>query len=67
VNRHHEEVGTCRVGLEVFMVAINGHMEKMNLEDLVEVGSNDEVVVETCDMKVVVSYHLEIAVVVVGA
>jgi hypothetical protein len=36
VNRHHEEVGTCRVGLEV---AMNGHMEKVNLEDLVVVGA----------------------------
>lgn len=46
------------------MVAVNGHMEKMNLEDLVEVGSNDEVVVKRCDLGVVVSCHLEIEVVV---
>jgi hypothetical protein len=57
-------VGTYRVGLEVVMVAVNGHMEKMNLEDLVEVGSNDEVVVKRCDLGVVVSCHLEIEVVV---
>lgn len=46
------------------MVVVNGQMEKMNLEDLVEVGSNDEVVVKTCDLKVVVSYRLEIEAVV---
>lgn len=46
------------------MVAVNGQMEKMNLEGLVEVESNDEVVVKTCDLRVVVSYHLEIEVVV---
>lgn len=57
-------MGTYRVGLEVVMVAVNGQMEKMNLEGLVEVESNDEVVVKTCDLRVVVSYHLEIEVVV---
>jgi hypothetical protein len=57
-------VGIYRVGLEVVMVVVNGHMEKMNLEDLVEVESNDEEEeeVKTCDLEEVVSCHLDIGV-----
>lgn len=60
MNHHYEEVGICKVGLEGVMVAVNDHTEKMNLEDLVEEGSNDEEVVRTCDLEEAVSCHLEI-------
>jgi hypothetical protein len=59
VNHYHKEVGICKVGLEGVTVVVNGHMEKMNLEDLVEEGCNDEVVVRTYDPPEVVSCHLE--------
>jgi hypothetical protein len=57
VNHHQEEVGICKVGLQGVMVAVNGHTEKMNLEDLVE--CNDEEVVRTYDLEEAVSCHLE--------
>jgi hypothetical protein len=60
-------VGICRVGLEAVMEVVNGHMEKMNVEYPVEVGSNDGEEVKTFDLKEVVSCHLEIVVEVVEA
>lgn len=42
------------------MAVVNGHMEKTNLEDLVEEGCTDEEVVRTCDLEEAVSCHLEI-------
>lgn len=49
------------------MEVVNGHMEKMNVEYPVEVGSNDGEEVKTFDLKEVVSCHLEIVVEVVEA
>lgn len=55
------------VGLEEVMVVANDHMEKMNLEYLVVVVSNDGEEVMTYDPQEAVSCHPEIGVVVVGA
>ena len=49
------------------MQVVNGHMEKINLEYLVEVGSNDGEEVKTFYLQEVVFGHLEIVVEVVGA